>query len=128
SLLVLALMGSSKSLNPQGASAPNVAFAPPAIEDVSPARSPYTMIIGQGFAGVPVGPAHKDPSYRPELKKKGGEAPEDGSPTPAGVVRMNYLLPFEIVSVHLLVVLIGAAYLARAKRREEQARPEGGPS
>jgi NADH-quinone oxidoreductase subunit J len=33
----------------------------------------------------------------------------------------GYLLPFEIVSVHLLVVLIGAAYLARAKRR---AKPE----
>jgi len=32
-------------------------------------------------------------------------------------VQMSYLLPFEIVSVHLLVVLIGAAYLARAKRR-----------
>ncbi len=31
--------------------------------------------------------------------------------------RLGYLLPFEIVSVHLLVVLIGAAYLARAKRR-----------
>ena len=29
----------------------------------------------------------------------------------------GYLLPFEIVSVHLLVVLIGAAYLARPKRR-----------
>ena len=29
----------------------------------------------------------------------------------------GYLLAFEIVSVHLLVVLIGAAYLARAKRR-----------
>jgi NADH:ubiquinone oxidoreductase subunit 6 (subunit J) len=29
----------------------------------------------------------------------------------------GYLLPFEIVSVHLLVVLIGAAYLARAKKR-----------
>lgn len=29
----------------------------------------------------------------------------------------SYLLPFEIVSVHLLVVLIAAAYLARAKRR-----------
>ena len=29
----------------------------------------------------------------------------------------GYLLPFEIVSIHLLVVLIGAAYLARAKRR-----------
>lgn len=36
------------------------------------------------------------------------------SPLTAG-----YLLPFEIVSVHLLVVLVGAAYLARAKRRKE---------
>lgn len=35
--------------------------------------------------------------------------------------RMSYLLPFEIVSVHLLVVLIGAAYLARAKRRRRAA-------
>lgn len=33
----------------------------------------------------------------------------------------GYLLPFEIVSVHLLVVLVGAAYLARTKRR---ATPE----
>ncbi len=32
--------------------------------------------------------------------------------------RPGYLLVFEIVSVHLLVVLIGAAYVARAKRRE----------
>jgi NADH-quinone oxidoreductase subunit J len=31
---------------------------------------------------------------------------------------VSYFLPFEIVSVHLLVVLIGAAYLARAKRRK----------
>ena len=41
---------------------------------------------------------------------------------PEGIVwerkRVAYLLPFEIVSVHLLVVLIGAAYLARAKRRK----------
>lgn len=29
----------------------------------------------------------------------------------------GFLLPFEIVSIHLLVVLVGAAYLARAKRR-----------
>jgi NADH:ubiquinone oxidoreductase subunit 6 (subunit J) len=29
----------------------------------------------------------------------------------------GYLLPFEIISIHLLVVLVGAAYLARAKRR-----------
>lgn len=33
----------------------------------------------------------------------------------------GYLLPFEIVSVHLLVVLVGAAYLARAKRRAAAA-------
>ena len=50
--------------------------------------------------GVGVGPAHKD-------GKK--------------IIRTNYLLPFEIVSVHLLVVLIGAAYLARAKRRRRTA-------
>ncbi len=37
-----------------------------------------------------------------------------------GVVRSGYLLPFVIVSVHLLVVLIGAAYLARAKRRVDR--------
>ncbi len=35
--------------------------------------------------------------------------------------QVSYLLPFEIVSVHLLVVLLGAAYLARAKRRRRQA-------
>jgi NADH-quinone oxidoreductase subunit J len=33
------------------------------------------------------------------------------NPSPSG-----YLLPFEIISVHLLVVLVGAAFLARAKR------------
>ena len=53
--------------------------------------------LGQTFSGVANGPAHKE-----------GDK----------VVRAHYLLPFEIVSVHLLVVLIGAAYLARAKRRK----------
>jgi NADH-quinone oxidoreductase subunit J len=38
------------------------------------------------------------------------DAPD--SPDAAG-----YLLVFEIISVHLLVVLVGAAYLARAKRK-----------
>lgn len=37
----------------------------------------------------------------------------------------GYLLPFEIASVHLLVVLIGAAYLARAKRRRDEASATG---
>lgn len=38
--------------------------------------------------------------------------------SPKGGTRSGYLLPFEIISIHLLVVLIGAAYLARAKRRK----------
>ena len=37
------------------------------------------------------------------------------SGNPGGDSLSGYLLPFEIVSVHLLVVLIGAAYLARTK-------------
>ncbi len=32
-------------------------------------------------------------------------------------IASGYLLIFEIISVHLLVVLIGAAYLARASRK-----------
>ena len=34
-----------------------------------------------------------------------------------GQSSVGYLLPFVIVSVHLLVVLIGAAYMARTKRK-----------
>ncbi len=37
----------------------------------------------------------------------------------------GYLLPFEIASVHLLVVLIGAGYLARAKRRVAATDSQG---
>jgi NADH-quinone oxidoreductase subunit J len=34
----------------------------------------------------------------------------------------DFLVPFEIASVLLLVVMIGAAYLAKARRREAEAR------
>ena len=47
------------------------------------------------------------------------EPPTPGHPAPG----LAYLLPFEIVSVHLLVVLVAAAYLARAKRKPS---PEAG--
>lgn len=40
---------------------------------------------------------------------------------PEGELSTGYLLPFEIISVHLLVVLVGASYLARAKRRVTRA-------
>jgi NADH:ubiquinone oxidoreductase subunit 6 (subunit J) len=72
-----------------------IKYSPLQIGGATTAGSHHSSTIGQGFLGVGVGPAHRD----------------KGQP-----VRMNYLLPFELVSVHLLVVLIGAAYLARAKR------------
>jgi len=62
-------------------------------------NSPTTIQLGLEFLGVP---------------PQSSEVARD----PAGI---GYLLPFEIVSVHLLVVLIGAAYLARAKRRKVSA-------
>jgi NADH-quinone oxidoreductase subunit J len=71
-------------------------------------QSRYADVIGAGFLSVGVGPAHH------EHNRQAGPA-----------MRMNYLLPFEIVSVHLLVVLIGAAYLARAKRRSLAAMRSG---
>ncbi len=42
----------------------------------------------------------------------------ESPPNPAAGGMSGYLLMFEIISIHLLVVLIGAAYLARAKRRK----------
>jgi NADH-quinone oxidoreductase subunit J len=65
---------------------------------------PGTGQLGLAFLGVS------------ETSPKGNVS---GVPEGAAVPRqpVAYLLPFEIVSVHLLVVLIGAAYLARAKRR-----------
>jgi NADH:ubiquinone oxidoreductase subunit 6 (subunit J) len=63
----------------------------------NPATSTNSVTIGRSFLGEALGPSGN---------KREGTA---------------YLLPFEIVSVHLLVVLIGAAYLARAKRRRGAA-------
>ena len=50
-----------------------------------------------------------------------GARPDKDLGTVSPVLTPGYLLPFEIVSVHLLVVLVGAAYLARAKRRKDTA-------
>ena len=48
-----------------------------------------------------------------------GTRPDKDLTSEGDTLSPGYLLPFEIVSVHLLVVLIGSAYLARAKRRAE---------
>lgn len=50
-----------------------------------------------------------------------GARPDAGLSAGKAPAASGYLLPFEIVSVHLLVVLIGASYLARAKRRSAAA-------
>jgi NADH:ubiquinone oxidoreductase subunit 6 (subunit J) len=71
---------------------------------VTPAESTNSVTIGRSLLGEPLGPG-------------GRPGPEQPAHPAAAQVRTAYLLPFEIVSVHLLVVLIGAAYLARAKRR-----------
>ena len=40
----------------------------------------------------------------------------------------TYLVPFEVVSVLLLAVMIGAAYLAKGRRREEDAPRPSSPA
>jgi NADH-quinone oxidoreductase subunit J len=69
-------------------------------------KAPTVTQLGQSCLGVIVA--------MPAAKLSG--FPE-ATPAPDRA-RIAFLLPFEIVSVHLLVVLIGAAYLARAKRRK----------
>lgn len=72
--------------------------------DGPPELRPTSARLGLGLLGVRVDKLEN----RPETLRRG---------------MGGYLLPFEIVSVHLLVVLVGAAYLARTKRRRD-ARPE----
>lgn len=69
----------------------------------------------QGNTSRPIGMALLGPRPDKDLGRP------DGSKLSSG-----YLFPFEIISIHLLVVLIGAAYLARAKRRVQRAGPPEG--
>jgi NADH-quinone oxidoreductase subunit J len=93
---------------------PEVAkYAPKGPLSDDPESAPYGTVLGEGFLGAGVGPAH--PAVGAELREVGGRKVQ--------TVRTSYLLPFEIISVHLLVVLIGAAYLARAKRRRGATTP-----
>jgi NADH:ubiquinone oxidoreductase subunit 6 (subunit J) len=85
-----------------------------------PAQSMSAMVLGEAFLGIrdatprtSFAPSPANPAETPV-----GKTVPAGKPRPfERATRVGYLLPFEIVSVHLLVVLIGAAYLARAKRR-----------
>ena len=62
-----------------------------------PDERPTATRLGLGLMGVRV-----DRLDQPDVVLRGGMS--------------GYLLAFEIISVHLVVVLVGAAYLARAKR------------
>jgi NADH-quinone oxidoreductase subunit J len=51
------------------------------------------------------------------------DRPEAGPAASQPTGLSGYLLVFEIISVHLLVVLVGAAFLARAKRHAKEMEP-----
>ncbi len=71
------------------------------------AEAQTATAVGAGLTGVRVDRLNRDAA---------GHALSQLPHTDSG-----YLLPFVIVSVHLLVVLVGAAYLARAKVRRRSA-------
>ncbi len=81
---------------------------PDALADTAPdpATSTSSAVLGESFLGIR--------EITPAARLTGTAFADRSAPERKQVA---YLLPFEIVSVHLLVVLIGAAYLARAKRR-----------
>ena len=81
----------------------------PEPEDVATSLS--TQQLGLAFLGS------TDATPRGQLTGLPAKDRSGRPVTPPQRERVAYLLPFEIVSVHLLVVLIAAAYLARAKRR-----------
>ena len=73
----------------------------------TPSSRPGTRLDRLAADGHAAGPG---PAGRPR------RSPRSGDPASRGAGMAGYLLVFEIISVHLLVVLVGAAYLARAKR------------
>jgi NADH-quinone oxidoreductase subunit J len=85
---------------------------PPVSQPDGPARMPDSMVLAGAFLG--------NTAATPPARLTGVSPDSFRNNTVPDRTRVAYLLPFEIVSVHLLVVLIGAAYLARAKRRRTQ--------
>lgn len=79
-------------------------------------------LTGQPMSAVPrsgYNPSGVGNTARPLGLSLLGLRPDEDLGKPSNELSTGYLLPFEIASVHLLIVLIGAAYLARAKRRVE---------
>jgi NADH:ubiquinone oxidoreductase subunit 6 (subunit J) len=87
-------------------------------------------LVGACLFAVLVWAAVSIPEWRGLTREQVAALPLEPTATPVGLGllgvrvdgmdrpdRSGYLLIFEIISVHLLVVLVGAAYLARAKRK-----------
>ncbi len=92
--------------------------------DASPGQATDSVVLGEALLGVkkatPPGyltGARYGPVKEEAAQPAGVNGPQEKLPRPKPREAVAYLFPFEIVSIHLLVVLIGAAYLARAKRR-----------
>jgi NADH-quinone oxidoreductase subunit J len=99
----------------QGEQVSSLGYNPP--EEGNTSRPIGMALLGLRFdqdlqsAEASVSPAL--PENEPATPAESSTQEAEQSPATLGT---GYLLPFEIVSVHLLVVLIGASYLARAKR------------
>lgn len=90
----------------------------PGSSALAAAQSPTSVQLGMYFLGVPPGGSVAKDAAHPSIDTaRSSDVKRMVRPS----VILGYLLPFEIVSVHLLVVLVGAAYLARAKRRRTGA-------
>jgi NADH:ubiquinone oxidoreductase subunit 6 (subunit J) len=89
-----------------------------------------TILVGACLLAVLVWAALSVPEWRAIDRAAAEAVPLENTASPLAMgllgIRVDgiphgYLLIFEVVSVHLLVVLIGAAYLARAKRKQRVA-------
>jgi NADH-quinone oxidoreductase subunit J len=107
-LLFFGLLAATTAMTYWGGTTP-----PDQLPPLDPATSPSTAQIGSAFLGIP------EAMPRDRITGVPAKDPKGKDVSPPLRQQVAYLLPFEIVSVHLLVVLIGAAYLARAKRRRE---------
>jgi NADH-quinone oxidoreductase subunit J len=94
--LLAVLLPAAMRLGPPAA----VPATPAKVEAATQPQSEDTArLLGLGLLGV-----RTDQAAQPDATLRKGMC--------------GYLLPFELISVHLLVVLVGAAYLARPKRRQ----------
>jgi NADH-quinone oxidoreductase subunit J len=104
-----------------GALAASLVARPP-LPDATPGPMPGSAALGEAFLGSTQVTAAAtlsgivEPPMPADFKVTAPLAPRERT-------KSAYVFPFEIVSVHLLVVLIGAAYLARTKRRRQAAGP-----